>query len=95
MTEQQGAREVVVAAELLSSQSDKNRCHAFPFPHATVHLERTHACTRVHTRRHRAHSAHKLVFAPGQLQADMPQIQLACFTDNFRRAANDRVSSKD
>lgn len=55
----------------------------------------THARVHTHTHKHRAHSAHKLVFAPGQLQADMPQIQLACFTDNFRRAANGRVSSRD
>lgn len=52
MAEQQGAREVVVATELLRSQSDKNRCHAFPFPHTAAHLERTHAHTRARAHTH-------------------------------------------
>ena len=65
--------------------------HTLPVPDA--HLENTLAC--MHTHRHKAHLEHKLAFAPIQLQADMPQIQLAFLTDNFRSAANDRVSSRD
>lgn len=58
MAEQQGAREVVVATELLSSWSDKNRCHAFPFPHTAAHLERTLARTCAHAHRDTEHIQH-------------------------------------
>lgn len=60
MAEQKGTREVVVATELLRSQSDKNRCHAFPFPHTAAHLERTHARTRAraHTLTNTEHIQH-------------------------------------
>lgn len=63
----------------------------FLFPHATAHLEHTHACTHAL----RKHSEDKLRVASIQLPADMSQSQLACLIDHLSRAASDRVSPGD
>ena len=37
---------------LSSQQTDKNKCHASPFPHATARLEHRLACTRARAHTH-------------------------------------------
>lgn len=48
---------------LSSQQTDKNKCHASPFPHATAQLEHRLTCMR-------ARAQNKLWVASIQLQAD-------------------------